>query len=308
MKRLAAATIGLAWLAAGAAGAADSVMNLSFPGTGCPDVRASVPHDTMTFDVQAVGARHVMVIDGAINTGDSQRLDAALKSAGRIDEVWLHSTGGVAAEGPLIGRVLRAHNLATRVPANYICVSACSIAFLGGVVRRIDPGGIYGVHTFRYDKVWDDVIDISREDYTHHLSAADQKVFTAGHDVVGVSDSYDKVLGAINDYKDAAIRNYLHEQEQQNALLAADLAVYMQEMGIERNILKDVILAQKAADYTTSDEYNQYFAARFPALQKKGYSYSEASDEIKKAFNAEHKTFICPTRDQMHRYNIVNVD
>ena len=307
MRQLVVAIAALG-LFAGSATAADQVMELSFPGTGCPNVRAAIPHDTMTFDVQSAGGRRVMVLNGAVNTGDSQRLDAALRQAGRVDEVWLHSTGGVAAEGPLIGRVLRAHNMATRVPANYICVSACSIAFLGGIVRRIDAGGIYGVHTFRYDKVWDDVIDISRQDYTHHLSPADQKVFTAGHDIRGVGDSYDKVLGAINDYKDASIRNYLHEQEQQNALLAADLAVYMQEMGIERNILKDVILAQKAADYTTSDEYNQYFAAHYPALQKKGYAYSQASEEIKKAFNAEHKTFVCPTRDQMHRYNIVNVD
>ncbi len=308
MKTLAAVLVLAAALTAPAALAADDVVALSFPGTGCPDVHATVPHDTMDFTVKTVGQSRVMIVNGAIAEGDAKRLETALNKAGRIDEVWLHSTGGTASEGPLIGRVLRARNLATRVPNNYICVSACSIAFLGGIVRRIDPGGIYGVHTFRYDKVWDDIIDISRQDFSGHLSKPDQKVYTAGHDIAGTGDSYDHVMGAINDYKDAAIRNYLHEQEQQNALLAADLAVYMQEMGIERNILKDVILSQKAADYTTSDEYNQYFNQRYPALQRKGVSYSQAQEQVKKAFNAEHKTFVCPTRDQMHRYNIINVD
>jgi hypothetical protein len=77
--------------------------------------------------------------------GDSVRLAREL-SAARYDEIWLASGGGNANEGLLVGEVLRRFQATVRVPARQSCVSACTVAFLGGVFRFIDEGATYEVH------------------------------------------------------------------------------------------------------------------------------------------------------------------
>lgn len=83
--------------------------------------------------------------------GDSGRLRAALysrKAAGRLpDEVWLYSGGGDLNEGILIARLLRQFQLTVRVRAGTACISACTVAFMGGLFRFIDPGATYEVHS-----------------------------------------------------------------------------------------------------------------------------------------------------------------
>jgi hypothetical protein len=59
-------------------------------------------------------------------------------------EVWLDSPGGDPFEGFRIGQVIRDLQLATVVPEGAFCASACTMAFLGGVERRIE--GPYLVH------------------------------------------------------------------------------------------------------------------------------------------------------------------
>jgi hypothetical protein len=83
--------------------------------------------------------------EGSVFIGDAQRLEGALSRA-RYAEVWLHSTGGHSIEGPLLGHVLRRHGMAVRVRQGHSCASACTVAFLGGVIRTIDPGAEYHVH------------------------------------------------------------------------------------------------------------------------------------------------------------------
>ena len=79
------------------------------------------------------------------STGDSGRLARELM-AHHYDEVWLASGGGVLDEGLGIGDVLRRFQMTVRVPPNRECVSSCTVAFLGGVFRFIDPGASYQVH------------------------------------------------------------------------------------------------------------------------------------------------------------------
>lgn len=92
---------------------------------------------------------------------DSARVDRVL-SQGRFDEVWLLSGGGCKPEGIALGRALRLHRVPVRVPslarltlstgestfeAGGQCISACTLAFMGGVLRYVDDGALLRIHS-----------------------------------------------------------------------------------------------------------------------------------------------------------------
>ncbi|MGH7350416.1 MAG: hypothetical protein ACREI6_10380 [Candidatus Rokuibacteriota bacterium] len=83
---------------------------------------------------------------GSILYNDAKRFEAALKEGGPITEVLFDSRGGSERDGLAIGRAIRRYGLATRIPSGAICASACADAFLGGVARRVEDGGRYGIH------------------------------------------------------------------------------------------------------------------------------------------------------------------
>jgi hypothetical protein len=75
---------------------------------------------------------------------DAARLQQVISR--KYEEVWLVSLGGNLDEGVKVGEVLRAAQATVRVPAGYRCVSACTVAFLGGAFRTVDDGASYEVH------------------------------------------------------------------------------------------------------------------------------------------------------------------
>jgi hypothetical protein len=94
--------------------------------------------------------------------GDAVELRRQLAGR-RYQEVWLLSGGGNLAEGIAIGRILRNAGLSVRVPnaerlrlaigptprgdRALSCVSACTVAFMGGLFREVDDGATYQVHS-----------------------------------------------------------------------------------------------------------------------------------------------------------------
>lgn len=75
------------------------------------------------------------------------RLLADARQRGRpYDEVWLYSGGGHLDAGIDMGRVLRRHGMTVRVVRGTRCVSACTVAFMGGLFRFVDEGATYEVH------------------------------------------------------------------------------------------------------------------------------------------------------------------
>lgn len=82
--------------------------------------------------------------------GDAAVLNTTLLGArqrGRpYDEVWLYSGGGHLDAGIELGRVLRRHGMTVRVARGASCVSACTVAFMGGLFRFVDEGATYEVH------------------------------------------------------------------------------------------------------------------------------------------------------------------
>lgn len=85
--------------------------------------------------------------NGQRYAGDNVELERLL-AQGSYQEVWLFSGGGNLDQGVKVGELLRKYNQFVRVPSGATCVSACTVAFLGGRVRDIDPDATYKVHAY----------------------------------------------------------------------------------------------------------------------------------------------------------------
>jgi hypothetical protein len=94
-----------------------------------------------------------LVIWGGVEHGDSSRFRDALEQTPKpIAEILIFaSPGGDLEEGLQIGRIIHAHKLATHIPSEGQCVSACNFIFLGGLIRTVDVGGKFVVHFFHSD-------------------------------------------------------------------------------------------------------------------------------------------------------------
>lgn len=83
---------------------------------------------------------------GPVRGDDAPRLSGLFASIDGIREVRFDSRGGNLEAGIEIGEAIRARRLATRVTSGAVCASACVYAFLGGIIRTVDPGGRVGIH------------------------------------------------------------------------------------------------------------------------------------------------------------------
>ncbi len=104
--------------------------------------------EVMSFTFRQIGNDRILVANGGVDANAAGRLDQALKTYGPIHEVWFNSPGGISYQGVLMGDLIRGHGASTRVVRGDGCASACSTAFLGGVMREVEPGAVYGVHIY----------------------------------------------------------------------------------------------------------------------------------------------------------------
>jgi hypothetical protein len=153
----------------------------------------------MTFRLVVTGGQRVLFANGDVDAGAAARLDGALKANAPVSEVWFNSPGGNSRVGVQMGDIIRSEMVGTRVPAGYGCASACSTAFLGGVVRKVEPGAAYGVHMYSSQ-----LTDSQARDVSSAFHAASTK----------------DVQDAIND------------MQWQGAMGAAERTQYVQKMGV----------------------------------------------------------------------------
>jgi hypothetical protein len=189
----------------------------------------------MTFTVQTMNGRPVLLAEGMIDDDLMPRLQAALQSF-QGDEIWLRSPGGNARVGNQAGRLIRDNNMTTRIPAGWACFSACNFLFMGGVVRYVDQGGQFIVHMF-----------------TH---TGDREVIRSE-----VARGEESTVGLIG------------EIEQQSALLASEDNNFLLRMGVRRELLTDIMYRQSAVQDAqnrstrrclTQEEVNRYYVATVP--------------------------------------------
>ena len=95
----------------------------------------SIPDRTGPFSSRELSRRRITGASSACSTGTE-----------RLRDVALDSLGGSLEAGIRIGEAIRAHALATRVPAGATCASACVYAFIGGIIRTVEKGGRVGIH------------------------------------------------------------------------------------------------------------------------------------------------------------------
>ena len=86
-----------------------------------------------------------LLLQGGMNDGAADGLDRLLQDHPSVTTVVLYSAGGWVREGKLVGDVIRRRGLNTYVEQE--CSSSCTLAFLAGRDRAMDPRAHIGFHT-----------------------------------------------------------------------------------------------------------------------------------------------------------------
>ena len=81
-----------------------------------------------------------------LGTADTLREFLAKPEAKGINTLVLHSPGGSVADAIAMARNIRNQNIATRIPDDGYCASACPLVLAGGQTRRAGEGSWVGVH------------------------------------------------------------------------------------------------------------------------------------------------------------------
>ena len=139
-------------------------------------VRADNAGKPMVFEWGAVyGDTQAIFADGDFTIDTPAALQAFLKRSVYSPDtvIYLNSLGGDLGAGMQVGKIIREAHLNTGVARNArdpaeantidldaysrvypgYCVSACSLAFLGGVSREVRPGSTYAVHQVKMECV-----------------------------------------------------------------------------------------------------------------------------------------------------------
>ncbi len=183
----------------------------------CPRQLDFGPNTPMTFKVDNRDGRKILVAEGRIDEGVSERLKQAVEGNQPIDEIWFRSPGGNAKAGNQAGLMIRKWAIPTRIPSGWACFSACNFMFMGGFARAIDPGGQFIVHMF-----------------TH---TGDRQTIAA--EVMRGTESTVGLIGEI---------------EQGSALLASEDNDFLIRMGVSRKLLTEVMYRQKAVEEQGGDK------------------------------------------------------
>ena len=86
-----------------------------------------------------------IVLEGEITEGDLDRLKTMVKKYGNL-RIDLNSAGGLLNEALKIGAFVRSAGLATHIPKDATCASACVTIFAGGLLRTAHSNSKIGVH------------------------------------------------------------------------------------------------------------------------------------------------------------------
>lgn len=87
-------------------------------------------------------------IVGGLRYGAARDLAAALDRAPGVHTVHLHSHGGRIGEAEKILEIIKSNRLNTYVSRE--CLSACTVAFVGGIRRYVGPNGRFGFHSVMF--------------------------------------------------------------------------------------------------------------------------------------------------------------
>ena len=98
-------------------------------------------------DVSMVSTGHgvLATVSGELVLADIEKLEA-IADTGQLNGIVLAGPGGQLWAGYRIGLAARRLAIPTYVPRGVRCVSACAMAWLGGVPRSVQSGAAIGFH------------------------------------------------------------------------------------------------------------------------------------------------------------------
>jgi hypothetical protein len=141
-----------------------------------PPAKAQLADQPMTFEWGSVfGDTPAIFADGEFTPETPDALKSFLRRSRYSPDtrIYLNSTGGDLSAGMAVGRIIREAHLNTGVATNArrppndrgidlhaysrvypgYCISACTLAFLGGVARHVEIGATFAVHQVSMDCV-----------------------------------------------------------------------------------------------------------------------------------------------------------
>lgn len=92
-------------------------------------------------------------IQGTLKVGATRLITEMLQKQPNLDTLILDSDGGSVYEGRGIGNIVKKSRLSTHVDSQ--CLSACTLAFAGGVTRTASIKAVFGFHAYRVDALYD---------------------------------------------------------------------------------------------------------------------------------------------------------
>jgi hypothetical protein len=104
--------------------------------------------DYADFKIELSADRTALVIDGGIGFGLTDRLEAELQANPQVRFIELSSIGGRVQEARKLAGLIQTRALSTRVTR--LCLSACTIAFMGGADRIVSTSGQFGFHRYSF--------------------------------------------------------------------------------------------------------------------------------------------------------------
>ncbi len=207
------------------------------------DDSVALKADNLNFTLIPSGRSNSILVWGEINKGDALRFSTAITAAKPINEILFYSPGGNLYEGLKIGAMIRRGGFTTRIPEGARCISACNFAFMGGVLRVIDPGATFEVHMFSNqmaDRLHDEIVQPPRS----------VSEFNKRHPNMQLDP--DKVDNAVAEIKQKnpqatvpefliplAIEDDVKDIQQDSAQVAADIAQYLVQMRLSLDFLTE---------------------------------------------------------------------
>ena len=119
--------------------------------------------------IHLVNAGFEIEFSGGMGAGSADELSRALDANPAVRVIHLNSTGGLVSEGRWMMDIIQRHLLITTT--DNLCLSACTLAFLGGRQRYLAPGAHLGFHGEYSDKDNDAQVEaMQRQDMATMIS------------------------------------------------------------------------------------------------------------------------------------------
>lgn len=111
-----------------------------------PQCDNSALSKAMRASIHRINGENILVLAGGIESESGKQLRPYIRNKRAYKEVWLCSGGGSVNGGIAIGKALNAAKATVKTPNGYFCASACTIAFMGGYARIIEPQARFVTH------------------------------------------------------------------------------------------------------------------------------------------------------------------